>query len=107
MRLAALAIAAILISAPAALAQDITPPMPDTNYGPGDLAAAPAGAGVPMPNPDPGGDGTVVTVPIPGGGSVQVEGPGVEPETAPISPVDTWGVHAQTPNTVDPSPLGP
>jgi len=107
MRLAALAIAAILLSAPPTLAQDIPPPMPDTNYGAGDPAAAPAEVGVPMPNPDPGGDGTVVTVPIPGGGSVQVEGPGVEPEPARISPIDTWGEHSQTPNTVNPSPLGP
>jgi len=107
MRLPALAVVSILLLAPPALAQDITPPMPDTHYGPGDYAATSAEAGVPMPNPDAGSDGTVVTVPIPGGGSVQVEGPSVEPETAPISPIDTWGAHAQTPNTVDPSPLGP
>ncbi|MGO9606137.1 MAG: hypothetical protein ACLQAT_22555 [Candidatus Binataceae bacterium] len=107
MRLAVLAIAAILLSAPPALAQDITPPMPDTNYGAGDLAAAPAEAGVPMPNPDPGNDDTVVTVPIPGGGSVQVEGPGVEPEPAPISPIDTWGLHQNNPNSVGTGPIGP
>ena len=106
--LAASATILLLVSAPLlALAQEMVAGVPDTSYEASTVASPSAEPVVPLPDTDLGGDGSTVTVPIPGGGSVTVEGPGT-PENFPLSPIETWGLSTQTPNSVTGTgPLGP
>ena len=98
----------LLVSAPPpALAQDTVAGVPDTSYEASTVAPPQVEPAVPLPDIDPGGDGSMVAVPIPEGGTVTVEGPGT-PENFPFSPIETWGLSTQTPNSVTGTgPLGP
>src|SRR5262249_54864482 len=71
---------ALMLGAPNAVAQDVTPPMPDTTYSSG-AATFPSPTDIAVPPLDDFTNPDVVTVPIPGGGTITVDGPDAPSDT--------------------------
>ena len=103
----ALAIAAILMVAGGARAQEGVLPPPDTSYG--DTAATyDSPTDLTMPAPDDFTNPNTVTIPIPGGGDITVDGPDAPNETPlPNLPGSQWGLTQQTPYSHDIGPTLP
>jgi hypothetical protein len=87
----------------AALAQNVTVPMPEEYVAPD---AAPAPEQIPDPTAVLQDDGSTVAVPIPGGGEIQVDGPASE-TPARLGPIENWTNQRNNPFSVGGTPLGP
>ena len=87
----------------AALAQDVTAPMPQ-QY------TAPDAVSPPEQIPDSTAvlddDESSFAIPLPGGGEIQVNGPASE-TPATIGPIEHWATQRNNPFSVGTGPLGP
>jgi hypothetical protein len=95
---------AFAIAGSAAIAQEVTVPLPGDSIAPD--ADPSSAAEIPDPAAILEDDGSTVSVPIPGGGEIMVDGPESEASTN-IGPTENWLTRSTNPSSVGTTPMGP